>query len=50
MNKVKQFSNSISLGGAKYYSSSYLSKLGKSFVGVQFVKISNQVFYNVALK
>lgn len=50
MNKVKQFSNSINLGGKKFYSSSYLSKLGKSFAGVEFVKIGNQVFYNVTLK
>ena len=50
MNRVKQFSHSINLAGVKYYSSSYLSKLGKSFERAQFVKIGNQVFYNVALK
>jgi hypothetical protein len=50
MNKVKQFSNSINLAGVKYYSSSYLSKLNKSFTGAEFVKIGSQVFYNVALK
>ena len=50
MNKIKQFSNSINLGGVKYFSSSYLVKLGKSFQGAEFVKVGNQVFYNVSLK
>ena len=47
MNKVKQFSNSITLEGKKYFSSSYLMNLGKSFDGVEFVRIGNQVFYSV---
>lgn len=50
MNKVKQFSNSINLAGVKYYSSSYLAKLNKSFQGAEFVKIGNQIFYKVSLK
>ena len=50
MNKIKQFSNSINLGGVKYFSSSYLVKLGKSFQGAEFVKVRHQVFYNVSLK
>lgn len=47
MNKVKQFKNSINLGGKKYFSSSYLAKIGKSFDGAEFVRIGNQVFYCV---
>jgi hypothetical protein len=50
MNKVaslKQFKNSINLNGKKYFSSSYLMNLGKSFDGAEFVRIGNQVFYSV---
>ena len=50
MNKVKVFKNSINLDGKKYYSSAYLANLKKSFDNAQFVKIGNQVFYNVSLK
>lgn len=47
MNKVKQFKNSINLGGKKYFSSAYLMNLKKSFDGAEFVKIGSQVFYAV---
>ena len=50
MNKVasvKTFKNSINLNGKKYFTSSYLMNLGKSFDGAEFVKIGNQVFYSV---
>ena len=50
MNKIKQFKNSINLGGKKYYSSAYLMNLKKSFDKAEFVKIGSQVFYHVALK
>ena len=47
MNKIKQFKNSISLGGKKYFSSAHLMNLKKSFDKAEFVKIGNQVFYAV---
>ena len=47
MNKVKQFKNSITLEGKKYFNSAYLMNLGKSFDGAEFVKIGSQVFYLV---
>jgi hypothetical protein len=47
MNKVKQFKNSITLQGKKYFSSAYLMNIGKSFDGAEFVKIGSQVFYLV---
>lgn len=50
MNKIKNFKNSINLNGKKYYSSSYLMNIKKSFDNAEFVKIGNQVFYNVNLK
>ena len=50
MSKIKQFKNSITLDGKKYYSSAYLMNLKKSFDKAQFVKMGSQVFYNVNLK
>lgn len=47
MNKVKQFKNSITLDGKKFYSSAYLMNLKKSFDNAEFVKVGNQVFYSV---
>ena len=47
MHSLKKFKNSVRLGGINYYSSAYLMNLKKSFDNAQFVKIGNQVFYNV---
>ena len=47
MQSLKKFKNSVRLGGINYYSSAYLMNLKKSFDNAQFVKIGNQVFYNV---
>jgi hypothetical protein len=50
MASLKQFKHSIRLDGKNYYSSAYLMNLKKSFDKAEFVKIGNQVFYNVNLK
>ena len=50
MSKIKQFKNSITLDGKKFYSSAYLMNLKKSFDKAEFVKMGSQVFYNVNLK
>jgi len=50
MLKIKQFKNSITLDGKKYYSSAYLMNLKKSFDKAESVKMGSQVFYNVNLK
>ncbi len=50
MSNLKKFKNSVRLDGINYYSSAYLMNQKKSFHNAQFVKIGNQVFYNVDLK
>ena len=50
MSKIKQFKNSITLDGKKFYSSAYLMNLKKSVDKAEFVKMGSQVFYNVNLK